>query len=162
MNVTAGADTGSGGFQYGPGNPGGGVGLGGMYGRGSGSGFGPPPPPPPPGGGGGGSGTGAPGLPSGFDQTLHLILPTPHEMERALAEGWPLAPEVADVVRRDDFKVLYSDTKGRKVLRPIRAAAKSAETGWIVGGPKGAAAHLGMKRFTLPWKMKKSSISWPE
>jgi formate hydrogenlyase transcriptional activator len=33
------------------------------------------------------------------------------------------------------------------------------ETGWVVGGLKGAAARLGMKRSTLQWKMKKLGIS---
>jgi formate hydrogenlyase transcriptional activator len=33
------------------------------------------------------------------------------------------------------------------------------ETGWVVGGSKGAAARLGMKRSTLQWKMKKLGIS---
>ena len=36
------------------------------------------------------------------------------------------------------------------------------ETGWVVGGPKGAAALLGMKRSMLYWKMKKLGISRPE
>ncbi len=36
------------------------------------------------------------------------------------------------------------------------------ETGWVVGGPKGAAARLGMKRSMLYWKMKKLGISRPE
>ena len=36
------------------------------------------------------------------------------------------------------------------------------ETGWVVGGPKGAAARLGMKRSTLQKKMKKLGISRPE
>ena len=36
------------------------------------------------------------------------------------------------------------------------------ETGWIVGGPKGAAARLGMKRATLQNKMKKFGISRPQ
>ena len=35
------------------------------------------------------------------------------------------------------------------------------ETGWVVGGPKGAAARLGMKRSMLYWKMKKLGISRP-
>ena len=35
------------------------------------------------------------------------------------------------------------------------------ETGWIVGGPKGAAARLGMKRSTLQKKMKKLGIARP-
>jgi formate hydrogenlyase transcriptional activator len=36
------------------------------------------------------------------------------------------------------------------------------ETGWVLGGPKGAAARLGMKRSTLQWKMKRLGISRPE
>jgi formate hydrogenlyase transcriptional activator len=36
------------------------------------------------------------------------------------------------------------------------------ETKWVLGGPKGAAARLGMKRSTLHWKMKKLGISRPE
>jgi formate hydrogenlyase transcriptional activator len=36
------------------------------------------------------------------------------------------------------------------------------ETGWVLGGPKGAAARLGMKRSTLRWKMKRLGISRPE
>jgi formate hydrogenlyase transcriptional activator len=36
------------------------------------------------------------------------------------------------------------------------------ETNWVLGGPKGAAARLGMKRSTLHWKMKKLGISRPE
>jgi formate hydrogenlyase transcriptional activator len=35
------------------------------------------------------------------------------------------------------------------------------ETGWVLGGPKGAAARLGMKRSTLRWKMKRLGISRP-
>ena len=33
---------------------------------------------------------------------------------------------------------------------------------WVLGGPKGAAARLGMARSTLQWKMKKLGISRPE
>ena len=36
------------------------------------------------------------------------------------------------------------------------------ETGWVVGGPKGAAARLGMKRSMLYWKMKRLGLSRPE
>jgi formate hydrogenlyase transcriptional activator len=35
------------------------------------------------------------------------------------------------------------------------------ETGWVLGGPEGAAARLGMKRSTLYKKMKKLGISRP-
>jgi formate hydrogenlyase transcriptional activator len=36
------------------------------------------------------------------------------------------------------------------------------ETDWVLGGPKGAATRLGMKRSTLQWKIKKLGISRPE
>jgi formate hydrogenlyase transcriptional activator len=36
------------------------------------------------------------------------------------------------------------------------------ETDWVLGGPKGAAARLGMKRSTLHWKLKKLGICRPE
>jgi formate hydrogenlyase transcriptional activator len=36
------------------------------------------------------------------------------------------------------------------------------ETGWVLGGPKGAGARLGMARSTLQWKMKRLGISRPE
>ena len=35
------------------------------------------------------------------------------------------------------------------------------ETGWVLDGPKGAAARLGTKRTTLQSKMKKLGISRP-
>jgi formate hydrogenlyase transcriptional activator len=35
------------------------------------------------------------------------------------------------------------------------------ETGWVLGGPNGAAARLGMKRTTLQSRMKKLGISRP-
>jgi formate hydrogenlyase transcriptional activator len=36
------------------------------------------------------------------------------------------------------------------------------DTNWVLGGPKGAAARLGMKRSTLHWKMKKLGICRPD
>ena len=41
------------------------------------------------------------------------------------------------------------------------SSAPSA-TGWVLGGPRGAAARLGMKRSTLQKKMKKLGISRPD
>jgi formate hydrogenlyase transcriptional activator len=35
------------------------------------------------------------------------------------------------------------------------------QVGWIVGGPRGAAAKLGLKRTTLLAKMKRLGISRP-
>src|SRR5262245_37788193 len=49
-----------------------------------------------------------------------------------------------------------ADAEREHILNILRA------TGWVLGGPKGAAARLGMKRSTLQWKMKKLGISRPE
>ena len=35
------------------------------------------------------------------------------------------------------------------------------QVGWVIGGPKGAAAQLGLKRTTLIFKMKKLRIERP-
>ena len=52
--------------------------------------------------------------------------------------------------------VTLADAEREHILGVLR------ETGWVLGGPKGAAARLGMKRSTLQWKMKKLGISRPE
>jgi formate hydrogenlyase transcriptional activator len=36
------------------------------------------------------------------------------------------------------------------------------ETDWVLGGPKGAALRLGMKRSTLQFRMKKMGLVRPE
>src|SRR5690242_16480543 len=52
--------------------------------------------------------------------------------------------------------VTLADAEREHILGALR------ETGWVVGGPKGAAARLEMKRSTLQKKMKKLGISRPE
>jgi formate hydrogenlyase transcriptional activator len=52
--------------------------------------------------------------------------------------------------------VTLADAEREHILDALR------ETGWVVGGPKGAAARLGMKRSTLFKKMQKLGISRPE
>src|SRR5262249_38458116 len=52
--------------------------------------------------------------------------------------------------------VTLADAEREHILRALRAAH------WVVRGPNGAAARLGMKRSTLQWKMKKLGISRPE
>jgi formate hydrogenlyase transcriptional activator len=47
------------------------------------------------------------------------------------------------------------DVERDHILRALR------EANWVLGGPAGAAARLGMKRSTLHWKMKKMGISRP-
>jgi formate hydrogenlyase transcriptional activator len=47
------------------------------------------------------------------------------------------------------------DAERKHILRVLR------ESNWVLGGPAGAAARLGMKRSTLHWKMKKLGIARP-
>jgi transcriptional regulator with GAF, ATPase, and Fis domain len=49
----------------------------------------------------------------------------------------------------------FTDSTRAFILRALR------ETGWVIGGPAGAAARLGLKRTTLIAKMKKLGISRP-
>jgi formate hydrogenlyase transcriptional activator len=50
----------------------------------------------------------------------------------------------------------FKDFERALILHTLQAA------GWVVGGPHGAAARLGLKRTTLITKMKKLGISRPE
>jgi formate hydrogenlyase transcriptional activator len=52
--------------------------------------------------------------------------------------------------------VTLADAEREHILSALR------ETNWVVGGPKGAAARLGMKRSTLQKKMQKLGIARPE
>ena len=52
--------------------------------------------------------------------------------------------------------VTLADAEREHIITVLR------ETDWMVGGTKGAAARLGMKRSTLQWKMKKLGIEKPE
>ena len=66
-----------------------------------------------------------------------------------------------DVTLTSDFHpptsgLTLADAEREHVLGVLR------ESGWVVGGPKGAATRLGMKRSTLQKKMKKLGISRPE
>ena len=49
----------------------------------------------------------------------------------------------------------FVDSQRALILEALRTA------GWVIGGPNGAAAHLGLKRTTLVAKMKKLGISRP-
>ncbi len=87
-------------------------------------------------------------------------------IERAviLSNGSTLQVPVADLqpaastdkVPSAAASVTLTDAEREHILRVVR------ETDWVLGGPKGAAARLGMKRSTLHWKMKKLGISRPE
>ena len=49
----------------------------------------------------------------------------------------------------------FSDSQRALILQALEA------TGWVIGGPRGAAARLGLKRTTLITKMRKFRISRP-
>ena len=67
-----------------------------------------------------------------------------------------LPPAAAPAPAPTAEAVTLADAQREHILGALR------ETGWVVGGPKGAAARLGMKRSTLQKKMKKLGISRPE
>ena len=48
-----------------------------------------------------------------------------------------------------------ADAEREHILDALR------ETGWVLGGPRGAAARLGVKRSTLQWTMKRLGITRP-
>ena len=50
----------------------------------------------------------------------------------------------------------FTDSARAVILQALQA------TGWVIGGPSGAAARLGLKRTTLIAKMKKLGISRPD
>jgi len=67
----------------------------------------------------------------------------------------PLSPaEIQSVVAAPAAPTLR-DSERTLILRTLQAV------GWVVGGPRGAAARLGMKRPTLIHRMKKLGISRP-
>jgi len=68
-------------------------------------------------------------------------LPTPTQMVAELTGG------ASDTL---------TDAEREHIVRVLK------ETNWVLGGPKGAAARLGMKRSTLHWKMKKLGICRPD
>jgi transcriptional regulator with GAF, ATPase, and Fis domain len=74
----------------------------------------------------------------------------------------PLLPPDPNVVGANPIKVnlvgpevTFEDSQRTLILRALHAS------GWIVGGPRGAAARLRLKRTTLISKMKKLGISRP-
>jgi formate hydrogenlyase transcriptional activator len=50
---------------------------------------------------------------------------------------------------------MFTDSTRALILRALNA------TDWVIGGPGGSAARLGLKRTTLIAKMKKLGISRP-
>ena len=82
-----------------------------------------------------------------------------------LSSGPTLAVSLADL-QTDQAPATAPDAKPPAPLTLLDAErehilAALTATGWVVGGPKGAALRLGMKRSTLQKKMQKLGISRP-
>jgi formate hydrogenlyase transcriptional activator len=90
------------------------------------------------------------------------------ELQNVIERAVILSPGPALHIPPDDLKpgaapadmpagaaVTLADAEREHILRALRA------THWVLRGPNGAAARLGMKRSTLQWKMKKLGISRP-
>jgi uncharacterized protein YjbJ (UPF0337 family) len=69
----------------------------------------------------------------------------------------------ADVAQSVQQGAKVADDLFRRVIeeRPYTTAVAALALGWVIGGPKGAAAKLGLKRTTLIHKMQKLGISRP-
>jgi formate hydrogenlyase transcriptional activator len=71
-----------------------------------------------------------------------------------LANPLPLPPHESPV-RVMSAPITFNDSQRAVIMHALRAV------GWVIGGPKGAAARLGLKRTTLIAKMNKLGISRP-
>ena len=67
----------------------------------------------------------------------------------------PLPTALAQVVSTSPAATTLRDSERTLILKTLEAV------GWVVGGPKGAAAKLGLKRTTLIHKMQKLGIFRP-
>jgi formate hydrogenlyase transcriptional activator len=77
-------------------------------------------------------------------------------LSRGLELKIPLAELKAGTEAASDGGTTLEAAEREHILRVLR------ETNWVVGGPQGAAARLGMKRTTLQSKMKKLGITRPQ
>jgi transcriptional regulator with GAF, ATPase, and Fis domain len=67
----------------------------------------------------------------------------------------PLPPARTEPLIAFPARTTLSDSERAVILETLQMA------GWVIGGPKGAAARLGLKRTTLIGRMKKHGISRP-
>jgi formate hydrogenlyase transcriptional activator len=91
------------------------------------------------------------------------------ELQNVIERAVILSKGSALQVSLSDLQALPAGTDGGATPAPITLTDAEREhilaaltaTGWVVGGPKGAATRLGMKRSTLLKKMQKLDISRP-
>jgi formate hydrogenlyase transcriptional activator len=81
-------------------------------------------------------------------------------IERAviLSPGSVLRPPLAELKQAalpipNSKLSTIEEAEREQVLRAVRAS------NWVIGGPNGAAARLGMKRTTLAYRIRKLNIS---
>ena len=86
------------------------------------------------------------------DGILPNPLPTSGENSVALA---PLTTLDKNPGKQNAVSITFSDSSRALILHALHA------TGWVIGGPGGAAERLGLKRTTLLTKMKRLGISRP-
>jgi formate hydrogenlyase transcriptional activator len=82
-----------------------------------------------------------------------VILSPGTELHIPVGDLKPAAGQTAKTANGD---VTLADAEREHILRVLR------EGNWVLGGPNGAAAKLGMKRTTLQSKMKKLGIARPQ
>ena len=82
-----------------------------------------------------------------------VILSQGPALQVPLSDLQPTEPQAREPT---SAAVTLADAEREHILGALR------EADWVVGGPRGAAAQLGMKRSTLLWKMKKLGLSRPE
>jgi formate hydrogenlyase transcriptional activator len=103
------------------------------------------------------------------EETMRSIVRHPwpgniRELQNYVARGVILSTdgifEPAPIERCEPAPIEISNpTLEDKVRREILAACQRAN--WKLGGPRGAAARLGLKRTTLFYKMKRLGITQP-
>jgi formate hydrogenlyase transcriptional activator len=79
------------------------------------------------------------------------VLPNPLPAARTQR----VAPAPAGAVVATPVATTLRDSEHSLILRTLEGV------GWVIGGPKGAAKRLGLKRTTLIHKMQKLGISRP-
>ena len=94
--------------------------------------------------------------------TLFPLEPNLKDAARGRAtQGRMIVPAAVPIVEKVPVSSVFAqrtlmETNRALILRTLEA------TGWVIGGPAGAATRLGLKRTTLIAKMKKLGISRPE
>ena len=81
-------------------------------------------------------------------------------MERAvlLSSGPSLRVQLTEILLSPDLNAtpganILEQAEREQILRALR------KCNWVVGGPKGAAASLGLKRTSLAYKMQRLGVS---